>query len=130
MIDERFFEVLRSQLSAEKEEKAALREQLEKLTEEMRIQRESFKSEMASIKEQNVKLSLQIDNMSKQNKNMSLSLEAKDRQIADLVIQFKDAMESVKLGRKNRFAPTTEQRRLLNNRNTDKRAEDKDRFDG
>ena len=130
MIDERFFEVLRSQLSAEKEEKAALREQLEKLTEEMRIQRESFKSEMASIKEQNVKLSLQIDNMSKQNQNMSLSLEAKDRQIADLVIQFKDAMESVKLGRKNRFAPTTEQRRLLNNRNTDKRAEDKDRFDG
>lgn len=110
MIDERFFEVLRSQLSAEKEEKAALREQLEKLTEEMRILRESFKTEMAAIKQQN-------RNMSEQIRNMSLTLEAKDRQIADLVIQFKDAVAAVKLGRKRKFAPTTEQRRLLNNRN-------------
>jgi transposase len=130
MIDERFFEVLRSQLSAEKEEKAALREQLEKLTEEMRILRESFKTEMTAIKQQNRDMSQQNQKLIQQNRNMSLSLEAKDRQIADLVIQFKDAIESVKLGRKYRFAPTTEQRRLLNNRNTDKRAEDKDRFDG
>lgn len=56
-------------------------------------------------------------------------LEAKDKRISDLEEKLSDALEQNKLGRKKRFVRSSEQARLLNNRDKDVRAEEKSDYD-
>lgn len=61
---------------------------------------------------------------------LRMTLEDMKEINATMAGQLADALASGKLSRGKRFAPTTEQSDLLNNRRTDRRAEDKDGFDG
>ena len=61
---------------------------------------------------------------------MRLTMEDMTAVNASMARQLADAVASGKLARGKRFAPTAEQSDLLNNRRTDRRAEEKDGFDG
>ena len=62
-------------------------------------------------------------------KSLCKMLEAKDKRISDLEEKLSDALEQNKLGRKKRFVRSSEQARLLNNRDKDVRAEEKSDYD-
>ena len=75
-------------------------------------------------------LSTTVENNRKEMELMRKQLEAKDEvnmmlanEISNLRLQLED-------GRKHRFGRTSEQRRLLNNRNIDKSAMEKSEYDG
>jgi hypothetical protein len=61
---------------------------------------------------------------------LRLTVEELTRTNQSQTQQIANLLASDKLGRDKRFAPTTEQRNLLNNRNVDKRAEEMSDFDG
>lgn len=61
---------------------------------------------------------------------MSEVRRKKDKRIADLEEKLSNAQEQNKLGRKKRFVRSSEQAKLLNNRDKDVRAEEKSDYDG
>ncbi len=61
---------------------------------------------------------------------MRMTMLDQTKTIAELTSQLSIARASKQMNRGKRFAPTTEQRDLLNNRSTDSRADEKDGFDG
>ena len=119
MIDERIIELYRSQLAAANEEKGMLYAQVKALTEEVSMLRSSMQD-----------TSKRIDELLSEIKSLHDTLKAKDKRIADLEKQLSDALEQNKLGRKKRFVRSSEQTRLLNNRDKDVRAEEKSDYDG
>lgn len=119
MIDERIIELYRSQLAAANEEKGMLYAQVKALTEEVSMLRQSMEQSKQAI-----------DDLLSEIKSLCKKLEEKDKRITDLEQQLSDALEQSKLGRKKRFARTSEQARLLNNRDKDVRAEEKSGYDG
>ena len=119
MIDERIIELYRSQLAAANEEKGMLYAQVKALTEEVSTLRSSMQD-----------TSRHIDGLLSEIKSLHDTLKAKDKRIADLEKQLSDAQEQNKLGRKKRFVRSSEQARLLNNRDKDVRAEEKSDYDG
>ena len=119
MIDERIIELYRSQLAAANEEKGMLYAQVKALTEEVSMLRSSMQD-----------TSRRIDELLSEIKSLHDTLKAKDKRIADLEKQLSDALEQNKLGRKKRFVRSSEQTRLLNNRDKDVRAEEKSDYDG
>lgn len=119
MIDERIIELYRSQFAAANEEKRMLYAQVKALTEEVSMLRQSMDQSKQAI-----------DALLAEIKSLCKKLEEKDNWIADLEQQLYDAHEQAKLGKKKRFVRSSEQSKLLNNRDKDVRAEEKSDYDG
>ena len=137
MIDERAYELLCCQLGLANEEKAGLRKQNKELIARLesieKANRENSKALIDTInelKDSLEKQSTMVEHYKKEMELMRKQLEAKDEvnmmlanEISNLRLQLED-------GRKHRFGRTSEQRRLLNNRNIDKSAMEKSEYDG
>ena len=119
MIDERIIELYRSQLAVANEEKGMLYAQVKALTEEVSMLRLSMEQSKQAT-----------DEFLSEIKSLCQRLEEKDKRIADLEEKLSNALEQNKLGRKKRFVRSSEQARLLNNRDKDVRAEEKSDYDG
>lgn len=74
--------------------------------------------------------SQRIDELLSEIKSLHDTLKVKDKRIADLEKQLSDVLAQNKLGRKKRFVRSSEQARLLNNRDKDVRSEEKSDYDG
>ena len=130
MIDERAYELLCSQLGLANEEKAGLRKQVNELIARLKVieasHKENSKALMVTINE----LSAAVESHRKEVELMRKQLEAKDevnRMLANEVANLRLQLEN---SRKHRFGRTSEQRRLLNNRNIDKPALERSEYDG
>ena len=119
MIDERIIELYRSLLAAANEEKGMLYAQVKALTEEVSMLRLSMEQSKQATNE-----------FLSEIKSLCQRLEEKDKRIADLEEKLSNALEQNKLGRKKRFVRSSEQARLLNNRDKDVRAVEKSDYDG
>ena len=130
MIDERAYELLCCQLGLANEEKAGLRKQVNELIARLKAIEESNKENSKALVDTINELSATVENYRKEMELMRRQLEAKDEvnmmlanEISNLRLQLED-------GRKHRFGRTSEQRRLLDNRNIDKSAMEKSEYDG
>lgn len=130
MIDERAYELLCCQLGLANEEKAGLRKQVNELIARLKAIEESNKENSKALVDTINELSVTVENYRKEMELMRKQLEAKDEvnrmlanEISNLRLQLEDS-------RKHRFGRTSEQRRLLNNRNLDKSALHKSEYDG
>ncbi|ANU57637.1 IS66 family transposase [Bacteroides caecimuris] len=137
MIDERAYELLCCQLGLANEEKAGLRKQVNELIARLKAIEESNKENSKALadtindlKDSLEKQSTTVENYRKEMELMRKQLEAKDEvnrmlanEISNLRLQLEDS-------RKHRFGRTSEQRRLLNNRNIDRSAMEKSEYDG
>ena len=130
MIDERAYELLCCQLGLANEEKAGLRKQVNELIARLKALEESNKESSKALVDTINELSVTVENYRKEMELMRKQLEAKDEvnrmlanEISNLRLQFEDS-------RKHRFGRTSEQRKLLNNRNLDKSALHESEYDG
>ena len=137
MIDERAYELLCCQLGLANEEKAGLRKQVNELIARLKAIEDSNKENSKALvdtindlKDSLEKQSTTVENYRKEMELMRKQLDAKDdvnrmlaNEISNLRLQLEDS-------RKHRFGRTSEQRRLLNNRNIDKSALHKSEYDG
>ena len=137
MIDERAYELLCCQLGLANEEKAGLRKQVNELIARLKAIEDSNKKNSKALvdtindlKDSLEKQSTTVENYRKEMELMRKQLDAKDdvnrmlaNEISNLRLQLEDS-------RKHRFGRTSEQRRLLNNRNIDKSALHKSEYDG
>ena len=137
MIDERAYELLCCQLGLANEEKAGLRKQVNELIARLKAIENSNKENSKALvdtindlKDSLKKQSTTVENYRKEMELMRKQLEAKDEvnrmlanEISNLRLQLEDS-------RKHRFGRTSEQRKLLNNRNLDKSALHKSKYDG
>lgn len=137
MIDERAYELLCCQLGLANEEKAGLRKQVNELISRLKAIEESNKENSKALvdtindlKDSLEKQSTTVEHYRKEMELMRKQLEAKDgvnmmlaNEISNLRLQLEDS-------RKHRFGRTSEQRRLLNNRNIDRSAMEKSEYDG
>ena len=137
MIDERAYELLCCQLGLANEEKAGLRKQVNELIARLKTIEKSNKENSKALvdtindlKDSLEKQSATVEHYRKEMELMRRQLEAKDEvnmmlanEISNLRLQLEDS-------RKHRFGRTSEQRRLLNNRNIDKSAMGKSEYDG
>lgn len=137
MIDERAYELLCCQLGLANEEKAGLRKQVNELIARLKTIEESNKENSKALvdtindlKDSLEKQSTTVEHYRKEMELMRKQLEAKDEvnrmlanEISNLRLQLEDS-------RKHRFGRTSEQRRLLNNRNIDRSAMEKSEYDG
>ena len=130
MIDERAYELLCCQLGLANEEKAGLRKQVNELIARFKAIEESNKENSKALVDTINELSVTVENYRKEMELMRKQLEAKDEvnrmlanEISNLRLQLEDS-------RKHRFGRTSEQRKLLNNRNLDKSALHKSEYDG
>ena len=124
MIDERAYELLCCQLGLANEEKAGLRKQnkeliarLESIEKSNRENSKALIDTINDLKDSLEKQSTTVEHYRKEMDLMKRQLEAKDEvnmmlanEISNLRLQLEDS-------RKHRFGRTSEQRRLLNNRN-------------
>ena len=131
------YELLLENMSRMQEEKAMLQQQNSELLARLSSMEESYKAELAPLREQNATLLKSQHALIAQNASLQQSLETMrltmEQQIkinATLSGQLANALSSGRLSQGKRFAPTTEQRNLLNNRRVDRRGKDKDDFDG
>ena len=130
MIDERAYDLLCCQLGLANEEKAGLRKQVNELIARLKTIEKSNKENSKALVDTINELSATVENYRKEMELMRKQLEAKDEvnrmlanEITNLRLQLEDS-------RKHRFGRTSEQRRLLNNRNIDKSAMEKSEYDG
>lgn len=130
MIDERAYELLCCQLGLANEEKAGLRKQVNELIARLKAIEDSNKENSKALVDTINELSVTVENYRKEMELMRKQLEAKDEvnrmlanEISNLRLQLEDS-------RKHRFGRTSEQRKLLNNRNLDKSALHKSEYDG
>ena len=130
MIDERAYELLCCQLGLANEEKAGLRKQVNELIARLKAIENSNKENSKALVDTINELSVTVENYRKEMELMRKQLEAKDdvnrmlaNEISNLRLQLEDS-------RKHRFGRTSEQRKLLNNRNIDKSALHKSEYDG
>jgi transposase len=126
MIDERMFELLRTQLALANEEKSKLMEQVINLTEEVHMLRSSQEESSSRLNDLQKAITKLTETVMSKNKRIEELERALTKSSSDLA----NAMIKIEDGRKKRFARTSEQRALLNNRNIDKRAEEKAIFNG
>ena len=137
MIDERAYELLCCQLGLANEEKAGLRKQNKELIARLESIEKSNKENskvlidtINDLKDSLEKKSTTVEHYRKEMELMRKQLEAKDEvnmmlanEISNLRLQLED-------NRKHRFDHTSEQKRLLSNRNIDKSAMEKSEYDG
>lgn len=137
MIDERAYELLCCQLGLANEEKAGLRRQVNELIARLKAiedsNKENSKALMETIndlKDTLEKQSTTVGHYRKELELMRKQLDAKDgvhRMLADEISNLRLQLED---SRRHRFGRTSEQRRLLDNRNLDKSAMEKSGYDG
>lgn len=130
MIDERAYELLCCRLGLANEEKAGLRKQNKELIARLESIEKSNKENSKALVNTINELSATVENYLKEMELMRKQLEAKDEvnmmlanEVSNLRLQLEDS-------RKHRFGRTSEQRRLLNNRNIDKSSMEKSEYDG
>ncbi|MBF0836995.1 IS66 family transposase, partial [Bacteroides acidifaciens] len=118
------------QLGLANEEKAGLRKQVNELIARLKAIENSNKENSKALVDTINELSVTVENYRKEMELMRKQLEAKDEvnrmlanEISNLRLQLEDS-------RKHRFGRTSEQRKLLNNRNLDKSALHKSEYDG
>lgn len=116
-------EFYREALARMQQEKTAYAEECAMLREENRVMSESHRQETEGLRQTLESLRMTILDQTK-------SIEKLTEINKNLMMQLENAMANSRLANGKRFAPTTEQSNLLNNRRTDKRAEEKDNFDG
>lgn len=116
-------EFYREALASMQQQKAAYAEENRALREELRVMSESYRQENEGLRQLMESMRLTILDQTKSIQELTESNK-------NLMEQLKNALANAKLSRGKRFAPTTEQSNLLNNRRTDYRAEEKDKFDG
>lgn len=109
-------EFYRETLARLQQEKASYAEENRALRDEIRAMLESHRQETEGLRQ-----TLEA---------MRLTMLDQARSIKELTGQLTNAMAQSRLSRGKRFAPTTEQTNLMNNRRSDTRAEEKDDFDG
>lgn len=137
MENERAYELFMSQMGFLKEENARQRKHIDDLLRKQETSRKSReehdRQSMETIKELTGKVS-ELNNsmrlLQSTIDHQNQIIQAKDEYVSALLQKITNLENAVKDGRKHRFARTSEQQRLLNNRNTDTRADEKDRFDG
>lgn len=130
MIDERAYELLCCQLGLANEEKAGLRKQVNELIARLKVLEESNKENSKALVDTINELSVTVENYRKEMELMRKQLEAKDevnRMLANEISNLRFQLED---SRKHRFGRTSEQRKLLNNRNLDKSALHESEYDG
>lgn len=130
MIDERAYELLCCQLGLANEEKAGLRKQVNELIARLKVIEESNKENSKTLVDTINELSATVENYRKEMELMRKQLEAKDEVNRMLANEISNLRLKLDDSRKHRFGRTSEQRRLLNNRNIDKSAMDKSEYDG
>ena len=130
MIDERAYELLCCQLGLANEEKAGLRKQVNELIARLKAIEESNKENSKTLVDTINELSATVENYRKEIELMRKQLEAKDEVNRMLANEISNLRLKLDDSRKHRFGRTSEQRRLLNNRNIDKSAMDKSEYDG
>lgn len=149
-------EIYRSAIAALQQEKADYAARCETLRNEMRAMSESYREETRALREtyeekmDTMRRSYEekMDELRKSHedsmaelettmKTLKLTVDSQSDSIksltqmnASLMKSLDNAVAAGRLSRGKRFAPTTEQRNLLNNRRADRRAEEKDGFDG
>lgn len=137
MIDKRAYELLCSQLGLANEEKAGLRKQVNKLVARLtsieKSNNENTKTLMDTINELRDTIERQTQTVEcyrHEAESIKKQLEAKDEVIKLLCMESENLKLQLGNSRKHRFGRTSEQKRLLNNRNIDESAMDKLEFDG
>ena len=130
MIDERAYELLCCQLGLANEEKAVLRKQVNELIARLKAIEESNKENSKALVDTINELSATVENYRKEMELMRRQLEAKDEMNMMLANEISNLRLQLEDSRKHRFGRTSEQRRLLNNRNIDKSAMEKSEYDG
>ncbi len=109
-------EFYRETIAILQQEKASATAERDALRVEIREMSESHRAEMAGMRQT--------------LESLRMTLLEQTETIKELTSQLSNARAQESLNRGKRFAPTTEQRNLLNNRRTDTRAGEKDDFDG
>lgn len=137
MIDERAYELLCCQLGLANEEKAGLRKQVNELIARLKAIEESNKENSKALvdtindlKDSLEKQSTMVEHYRKEMELMRKQLEAKDEVNMMLANEISNLRLQLEGSRKHRFGRTSEQRRLLDNRNIDKSAMEKSEYDG
>mgnify|MGYP000488395214 CR=1 FL=1 len=137
MIDERAYELLCCQLGLANEEKAGLRKQNKELIARLesieKSNRENSKvliDTINDLKDSLEKQSTMVEHYRKEMELMRKQLEAKDEVNMMLANEISNLRLQLEGSRKHRFGRTSEQRRLLDNRNIDKSAMEKSEYDG
>ena len=137
MEDERAYELFMSQMGLLKEANAHLRKQVDGLLREQtasrKLQEEHDRQSMETIKELTDKVSelnLSMQMLQSTVDHQNQIIQAKEEYVQTLLQKIANLENEVKDGRKHRFARTSEQQRLLNNRESDTRAEEKANFNG
>lgn len=130
MIDERAYELLCCQLGLANEEKAGLRKQVNELIARLKAIEESNKENSNALIDTINDLSATVEEYRKEIELMRKQLDAKDEVNRMLANEMSNLRLQLEDSRKHRFGRTSEQRRLLGNRNIDKPAMDKSDYDG
>ncbi|MCH5227301.1 MAG: IS66 family transposase [Muribaculaceae bacterium] len=124
------YELLLENMSRIQEEKAMLQQQNNELLARLSSMEESYKAELAAMRDTQHALMAQNTSLQQSLETMRLTMEQQIKINATLSEQLANALSTGKLSQGKRFAPTTEQRDLLNNRRIDGRGRDRDDFDG
>ena len=130
MIDERAYELLCCQLGLANEEKAGLRKQVNELIARLKTIEESNKENSNALIDTINDLSATVEEYRKEMELMRKQLDAKDEVNRMLANEMSNLRLQLEDSRKHRFGRTSEQRRLLSNRNIDKPAMEKSDYDG
>lgn len=123
MIDERMFTLLRDQLSTAQAEKVALYTQITSLTAEIRMLRDENQRYRTEDKSSHQQLQSALSSVKTQLDAALQTIELLNQELA------KERDRNSNNNRKT-YCRTSEQARLLNNRNVDERSKEKDNFDG
>lgn len=130
MIDERMFSLLRDQLSTAQAEKVALYTQITSLTAEIRMLRDENQRYRTEDKSSHQQLQSALSSVKAQLASALSLLEKKDEVIAILNQELAKERDRNSNNNRKTYCRTSEQARLLNNRNVDERSKEKDNFDG
>lgn len=130
MIDEKMFNLLRDQLSAERAEKEALLQEVIGFREEVHLLRRELSAMKKSQDEKSDRLQIELAKSNVRIDQLLQLVRNKEELIAELQRQLKNEQDKNNHNRGKRFAPTTEQAALLNNRTKDTRSDEKSQFDG
>lgn len=123
MIDERMFNLLRDQLSTAQAEKGALYTQITSLTAEIRMLRDENKRSRTEDKALVQQLQSTLSSVKAQLEAALKTIDLLNQELA------KERDSNANNNRKN-YGRTSEQARLLNNRNVDERSQEKADYDG
>ena len=130
MIDERMFNLLRDQLAFANEDRARAYEQNRVLLEEVHMLRQAVTQGGENIQSQLKEYQEQLKEYQQRVEHLTSIIKAKDEKIASLEQALLNAKNNNQLNNGKRFGRTSEQQKLLNNRNVDTRAEEEAVFDG